>query len=118
MRILFCATPGDGHFLPLVPLARAASRAGHDVAFAAAPDYVARAAALDLDAFPVGLSLSELEERYAPVLGSLQLETVPIEERRPLVFSARFAELEAPGRIDDLRALVREWQPDVVVHES
>lgn len=118
MRVLFSATPGDGHFLPLVPLAQAAERAGHDVAFAVAPDYVERANAFGLTAFPVGLTLGELEQRYEPVQQGLNLESVPIAERRPLVFTARFAELEAPNRIDGVRALVRSWQPDIVVHES
>jgi UDP:flavonoid glycosyltransferase YjiC (YdhE family) len=34
MRILFTTTAGLGHFHPLVPLARAAANAGHEVAFA------------------------------------------------------------------------------------
>ena len=36
MRILFSFIGGTGHFLPLVPLARAAERAGHTVAVAGA----------------------------------------------------------------------------------
>ena len=36
MRILFSFIGGTGHFLPLVPVARAAVRAGHTVAFAGA----------------------------------------------------------------------------------
>lgn len=35
-RVLFGCTAGFGHFLPLVPLARAFADAGHDVAFGAA----------------------------------------------------------------------------------
>jgi hypothetical protein len=35
MRMLFTTTSGSGHFLPLVPIAEAATAAGHDVAVAA-----------------------------------------------------------------------------------
>ena len=41
MRILFTFAGGTGHFLPLVPVARAAERAGHVVAFAGQEGMVA-----------------------------------------------------------------------------
>ena len=39
MRVLFSSTAGYGHFLPLVPLARAFADEGHNVAFATAEDF-------------------------------------------------------------------------------
>jgi UDP:flavonoid glycosyltransferase YjiC (YdhE family) len=35
MRIIFATGQGGGHFQPLVPFARAAARAGHEVVVAA-----------------------------------------------------------------------------------
>lgn len=40
MRVLFTCQPGFGHFLPMVPLARALGKAGHDVAFATGADFL------------------------------------------------------------------------------
>lgn len=38
MRVLFTAWPGYGHLMPMLPLARAARDAGHDVVIATGPD--------------------------------------------------------------------------------
>jgi UDP:flavonoid glycosyltransferase YjiC (YdhE family) len=118
MRVLFSTTPGDGHFLPLLPLARAAARAGHDVAFATAAEYRPRIEAEGFAPFSVGLSAAELELQFAPRHAALRLESVPVHEQRPLVFTARFARLDAPARLEDLRAVADEWLPDAIVHES
>jgi len=37
MRILFSSTPAFGHVLPMLPLARAARRAGHETALLTHP---------------------------------------------------------------------------------
>jgi len=39
MRFLFTSIPGLGHFNPLVPLARALTDSGHDVAFVTSPSF-------------------------------------------------------------------------------
>ena len=50
MRLLFTAFPGYGHVHPMLPLARAALRAGHDVRFATGPDLVERVRSYGFDA--------------------------------------------------------------------
>jgi UDP:flavonoid glycosyltransferase YjiC (YdhE family) len=40
MRILCTSNPLVGHWLPMLPLARAAREAGHDVIIATGPDAV------------------------------------------------------------------------------
>lgn len=52
MRILFSSVPAYGHLLPLLPLAAAARRAGHEVALLTHPGM--RTAAPDLDLLPAG----------------------------------------------------------------
>src|ERR1044071_5355945 len=118
MRVLFSCSAGDGHFAPLLPLARAAAAAGNAGGFVSGPECAARAEAAGFEAFAAGIPLAELERRFAPVRQALQDGTVPIEERRPIAFSRRFAEIEAPAKLDDLRELVGDWRPDIVVHES
>ena len=54
MRILFTTAAFSGHFHPLVPIARAAVTAGHDVAFACAASFVPTVARAGFPAFPAG----------------------------------------------------------------
>jgi UDP:flavonoid glycosyltransferase YjiC (YdhE family) len=68
VRILFTFAGGTGHLLPLVPLARAAERAGHVVAFAGQDGMVATIARAGFTAFTSGgASLLSTDER-APLL--------------------------------------------------
>ena len=52
MRALFSCIPSEGHFRPLLPLARALAAAGHHVAFATAVDWHPRVAAEGFEALP------------------------------------------------------------------
>lgn len=116
MRILFCCTAAEGHFAPLVPLASAAREAGHDVAFATGPRFCERVRDAGFDAHPVGIDIDELERRFDPVRA--ELATLPPPARRARAYTGRFAEIEAPARLRELRALVARLAPDVLVHES
>jgi UDP:flavonoid glycosyltransferase YjiC (YdhE family) len=55
MRVLFTLQPADGHFHPLVPLARALQAAGHDVAFACGRPYCPTVRATGFRCFAAGL---------------------------------------------------------------
>src|SRR5689334_16032849 len=52
MRILFTSTAGTGHLNPLLPVARAARAAGHDIKFALPATAVAHVNRLGFDADP------------------------------------------------------------------
>ncbi len=54
MRILFTTLAEAGHFHPLVPIARAAIAAGHEIAFACSPSFVPTVEATDFRAFSAG----------------------------------------------------------------
>ena len=108
MRILFTFVGGAGHFVPLVPVARAAAAAGHTVVFTC------------------GARMVPVVERH----GFVAVPTDPGDvaaplERRPLLPVDRVRELrdlrerfasgspeERAGRIADRCA---EWRPDVLV---
>jgi UDP:flavonoid glycosyltransferase YjiC (YdhE family) len=60
MRILFSSTPAFGHLLPMLPLAAAAVRAGHETAVLTHPSMAATAAPMRL--LPAGPSLGETLE--------------------------------------------------------
>ncbi|MEP6976942.1 MAG: hypothetical protein ABI948_02695 [Thermoleophilia bacterium] len=101
MRVLFSCTAGEGHFRPLLPLANAFAAAGDDVAFATTAD----AAGVSSSGFRhlrAGLGTAEVNARFAPKRE--KLAAMPPHERRPFVFTWRFAEIDAPAKIDELHA--------------
>lgn len=115
MRVLFTATPGHGHVLPMLPLAAATAK-GHAVAFATSSEHRERIAALGIEPIAVGPTDAEVIRRFAARQPEIRALAIPV--RRESVFRWRFAELVAPERLPGLRAAVERWQPDVVVHES
>lgn len=116
MRVLLTAGSGFGHVQPLLPLARAFRDAGCEVALATAEawrDAVER----DGIAFrSAGLGPREVDAAFAPV--AARARELPPAARRAFVFPARFAEIEAPARIEDLRRAADALRPDLIVHES
>jgi len=116
VRVLFSCNAADGHLLPLVPLARAFEERGDAVAVATAAGYADRAASFGFDVLPAGLDTQQLAERLAP--RRPQLEGVPFEHRRAFMYSWRFAEVDAPAKVDALLAGARTWKPDLLIHDT
>jgi UDP:flavonoid glycosyltransferase YjiC (YdhE family) len=110
VRILFTFAGGSGHLDPLVPFARAAVTAGHDVAFAGRPWMAPVVEALGFAAFGTGSDIG-----LAPVRRPL----VPVDmEREASDLRDGFAGRIAGERATDLLPLFRSWQPDVLVCEE
>lgn len=107
MRILFTFVGGRGHFEPLAPIARAAARAGHSVAFGCSASMRTMVGGSGFAVFRIGV-----EPRSAP--RRLDLQPVDVErEERDLCerFVRRAASQRAPSSID----LCKDWRPDVVI---
>ena len=66
--MLFTFAGGTGHFLPLVPLARAAENAGHTVAFGAQPGMVAAVAEAGFSAWDTGGRTLSVATERTPLL--------------------------------------------------
>ena len=113
MRLLFATTRGAGHVGPLIPFARAAAAAGHEVLVAgpASAGRIARRAGLSATA--VGEPPAAHAERaWAPVWSK---ETSPGMERVVQdLFIGLHASLALPAMLD---TAVR-FRPDVVVRET
>lgn len=108
MRVLFTFAGGNGHFQPLVPIARVAAAAGHTVAFAGQAAMLAAIAAAGFTAFPTGgTTLGTTAER----LPLLTLDRA--REERDL--RDGFANRLARERATALLALCATWQPDLLV---
>jgi len=113
MRLLFATTRGAGHVGPLIPFARAAAAAGHDVLVAGpgSAGRIARRAGLATAA--VGEpSAAEAERAWAPVWSP---DTSP---GMAAVVQDLFIGLHARLALPSMLALVESWRPDVVVRET
>ena len=117
MRVLCTCLPGLGHFLPMVPLARALAGAGHEVAFASAGEFLPQIDAHGFPAFAAGLSLPE-QMREAARRFPEQHALPPGKERFCSFVPRMLAGVAAPARAGDLVPIVREWRPDVIVHDE
>jgi UDP:flavonoid glycosyltransferase YjiC (YdhE family) len=113
VRALFTTNPLMGHVHPLVPVARAMSRAGHEVSWATSPAGVALIEGYGYRALPVGPGADVLRAQIAPVVAGVM--DLPPRQRRPRMFS-QFG-VQASLRREDLGAVVDRLQPDVIVHE-
>ena len=116
MRVLFSCVATYGHFRPLLPLARAFAEAGHEVAFATSGSFAPRVEAAGFRLLPAGMDEQEVTAQLTPF--HAYLASVPPGERRPLLFTRRFATLEAPAKVDALHAVTSAWKPDLLVFGS
>lgn len=110
MRILFTCRPAYGHLFPLLPLANAAARAGHEVVFGTGDAFLGKVRDLGFAAHRVGIAIGDAEaeakRRHGDDAGFLD------------VGITMFAELLPNASLDDLTPLLPELRPDLVVYEQ
>jgi UDP:flavonoid glycosyltransferase YjiC (YdhE family) len=116
VRFLFSCVPWEGHYRPLVPLARELAGRGHDVTFATAAAWEERAVEDGFPLLPVGPNEREVRAEFAPLRE--KIFELPPETRRPHQFSTLFGRIYAPAKAPDLIAAARSWEPDAIVHDS
>jgi UDP:flavonoid glycosyltransferase YjiC (YdhE family) len=108
VRLLFTFAGGNGHFEPLVPIARAAEAAGHTVAFAGQAVMIPAIEAAGFTAFATaGATLSSTPERLPLLKLDLDREDHDLREG--------FARRLAGTRADAVLALCAAWQPNIIV---
>jgi len=113
MKLLFTTTGHPGHVLPLVPLARACLRAGHEVRVAGprSRGEIVLRAGLPFWAFD-DPPADEVGAAFAPVF------ELPPEEANALVIGEVFGRLATAAALPGVLAMIEAWRPDVVVRES
>lgn len=116
MRILFTTTAGMGHFHPLVPLAQAAERAGHTVAFACPVSFCERVAQSGFQAFAM-LDLDAIAAERAALMRRVA-EAPPGPAANAIMLGDGYVATYARHALPELVALCRRWRPDVVVREE
>ena len=112
MRVLFTTTGHSGHLLPLVPLARACERAGHDVLIATHAPRAENVERLGLPVHPIAVAP---DAAWAPLMG--RLPGLPQSDGDALIIAEGFARIGAGGALPGFLAVVEQWRPGVLVHE-
>src|SRR5215208_40831 len=116
VRLLLSCIPSEGHFRPLLPLARALAGRGHDVAFATAEAWRPR---VDEAGFPLlAAGISHEEARGQLTSSFAEIFALPPEARRPLAFTTIFALTHAPQKLASLLDAATAWKPDGIVYDS
>ena len=113
--MLVTGCPAYGHLLPMLPLVRAAARAGHDVLVATGPDMVDAMQRRGLRVAPAGPTFPEMWAAHDAALVGLE-DAAPIEQA--LAGGTALFGATVPARLRDLADLCRDWRPHLVVHET
>ena len=109
MRALFTCYPAYGHLHPVLPLAHAMRRRGHEVVVATAEAFCPAIERTGLPSVPAGLDEAAIVRK-----GAHRFLEAEAGERGPLLF----AHVAAPAMLPDLRRIVERFAPDVIVHEE
>ena len=119
MRVLVVSTQGVGHIYPVVPLAQAAAGAGHEVLWAVPPDAIGAIEACGMKAVPAGLDRDATAARARELFPDHMNEfmTMAPREREFLLFPVRFIAAQGNAMLADLRDVIDQWRPDVILHE-
>jgi len=115
MRILFTSYPAYGHVNTILPLARQARGAGHEVAFATGAELVPEIERRGLDPWQVGPSRAEVDAWVRAAHPNL--EQLPVEQRTRVAAPVLFIE-SAGKRAVELVPRAQQWKPEIVVHEE
>jgi UDP:flavonoid glycosyltransferase YjiC (YdhE family) len=119
MKLLFSARPAFGHVYPMLPLALAARDVGHDVAFATTGQFLQRLRRLGFTTLDVGVSIEAARDELVASLGASTEMPTDLDGRPDVVMGARlFIDGVARATAADLRALLPQVEPDVVVFEQ
>jgi UDP:flavonoid glycosyltransferase YjiC (YdhE family) len=113
MRILLTSNPLVGHWLPMLPLARAAQAAGHEVVVAAGPNVVPDIERRGLTAWAIG---PQLETIQAGLRNRPRAAAESDADRTVADGMAMFAD-PAVARAHDLLDRTADWRPNIVVRE-
>lgn len=114
MRVLISVAPAPSHLQPLVPIAHALLRRGHEVLVVCPQVFLPIVQAYGLAAVGAGLDWLRSEpERFFPAFSD-----VPPSERTGWLIDHVYAD-QAPRRLlPEMNALFDRWQPQVIVRDQ
>jgi UDP:flavonoid glycosyltransferase YjiC (YdhE family) len=114
MRVLFTVQPSTGHLHPLVPVARAMSEAGHEVAVCSSASFRDEVEAFGLTHMDAGLDWITSDHSTWSAFPPMP---PPGPEFAAFVVTV-FADITARRMVPDLLAIAADWRPDLIVRES
>ena len=112
LRILFAFVGGRGHLDPLLPIARAARAAGHDIAFSSGPSLADAVRRAGFDVLPLPTDEPPPTDDGPPEPKPLLAVDRQREERD---LREKFADDGARSKATRLLAQAPRWRPSVVV---
>jgi len=115
-RFLFTSTMGYGHLHPLVPLAGALKKAGHEIAFAAPAPLGPVLAAAGFTFFPAGGD-REKDAEFQQLMALLRTMP-PGPESERAIFGKVFTSVNPRLMVPDLVEIGRAWKPEMLIRES
>jgi UDP:flavonoid glycosyltransferase YjiC (YdhE family) len=122
MRVLFTLLPGVGSLHPLLPLARAARAAGHEVAFCSSRSFRPAVAVHGFRYFAAGLDWTVSDPDYIGLLcaaaGEVNMPAVSGLARLAWVTDHLFIGAAATRLLPDLITVAGEFRADVIVREN
>ncbi len=114
MRVLFTVQPSTGHLHPLVPVARALSSAGHDVAICSSASFRPEIEAFDLTHIDAGLDWVTSDHSTWSAFPPMP---PPGPEFAAFVVTV-FADITARQMAPDLLGIAADWSPDLIIREA
>ncbi len=117
MRILVMSSSGFGHVYPMMPLALALQRRGHDVRWLTGPDACERLRDVGIRADPVGLAFEVLRAEYRqrfPVAWAATGSPAGADHLFPHLFGG----LATSHVLPDAARIASDWVPALVVHDA
>ena len=111
-RVLFACWPFEGHVFPQISIARALRDRGDTVAFytGAGAGATIRSEGFELFGFEqVGPEWLRVQEREQSIGGRRQSKRVQRQAFQDWLVKT------IPGQVEDLRRIIADWQPDVVI---
>ena len=121
MRVLFTLLPATGSLHPLVPVAEALARTGHEVAFCSSRSFRPEAEATGFAYFEAGLDWLVSDPDYIKILcraAGVEFPALTGKARFAWVTNHLFIGAAAHRMLPDVVAIARRWAPDVIVRES
>ncbi len=114
MRVLLTFVGGAGHLDPLLPLARAAAAAGHEVAIAGSGGQMARVEAAGFAALPTSAARppsASTGRVLTPLAPVLKIDS-------EIEFAENFADKGSRRHVVAVGEHLRTWRPDVVIRDE
>lgn len=112
MRILFSARPAFGHVFPLIPLALSAQGRGHDVKFASGERFLPKLAGWGFETRKVG---GAIDEAFPEAAARYPHFLTP---EQPAFGGAMFVDVLGHKSLEDMRVVLEEARPDLLVYEG